>query len=500
MIKTAPSPLRMTALIGFVVSCAVVLIFLWTSFGGSIPFAARGYRMEVAFPEANELATGADVRIAGVNVGKVVGLRPDAADSRTLATLQISQQYAPRPRDTRATLRIKTLLGETYVDLSAGDRSSGMLPDGGRISDSQVAPQVTLDQILSTFDPKTRAAFRTWMEAQATAVIGRGQDINASFAEFPQFVGSANQLLSVLHRQSEALSGLVANTGEFFNAISARRGELSGLITAANSLFQTTARRNVALADVFKALPEFELQSRLTLPALTTFAKRADPVVRALLPIAPQLERTFALTAQLAPQFHSLFDRLGPVVSASERGLPALDRVLGRIPPLLGAFEPFLRNANAMVRYIGMFKRGITGFFGNVADAAQASVGYGGAGGRPFVHFLRASQTLTPAALAFLPHPLGLQRDNAYRAPSAFDQLPSGLSVLNTAECANGNPAPPSAVTPANLAKLIETYVFRTSGRNIAAPRCHPQGPIPGFSTLFPHLSAAPPPSLGARK
>jgi phospholipid/cholesterol/gamma-HCH transport system substrate-binding protein len=497
VIKTAPTPLRLAALIGFVISCAVVLIFLWISFGGSIPFAAKGYRIEVAFPEANELATGADVRIAGVNVGKVVALRPDPADSRTLATLQLSRQYAPRPRDTRATLRIKTLLGETYVDLSAGNPSSGELRDGGRIPDGQVEPQVDLDQILAIFDPKTRAAFRTWMQSQAAAVLGRGEDINASFYEFPQFVSSATRLLSVLNHQSAAVRGLVANTGEFFNAISARRGELSRLITAANNLFQTTAKRNVALADVFKALPEFELQSRLTLPPLTAFAKRADPVVRALLPLAPQLERTFALTEQLAPQFRSLFDRLGPAITASERGLPALDRVLHSIPPLLGAFEPFLRNADPMVRYIGMFKPDLTGFFGNATDAAQASVSESPSGFRPpYVHFLRTSQTLTPSALPFLPRPLGLERDNAYRAPGAFNRLASGLSVLNTAECSNGNPAPPSKVTPANLVKLIEVYVFRTSGRNVPAPPCHAQGPIPGFSTLFPHLTAAPPPSV----
>ena len=499
MIKTAPSPLRIAALLGFVLSCAVVLVLLWISFGGSIPFAARGYRIEVAFPEAGELATGADVRIAGVNVGKVVALRPDAADSRTLATLQFSRQYAPRPRDTRATLRIKTLLGETYVDLSAGKPSSGKLRDGGRVPDGQVEPEVTLDQILSTFDPKTRAAFQTWMQSQAGAVIGRGQDINSSFYELPPFFGSANGLLSALHHQSAAVRGLVANTGEFFNAISARRGELSGLITAANNLFQTTAKRNVALANVFKALPEFELQSRLTLPALTAFAKRADPVVRALLPLAPELERTFALTEQLSPQLRTLFDRLGPIVTASQRGLPALDRILNEIRPLLGAFEPFLRNADPMVRYIGEFKHNVTAFFGNVTDAAQASSGVGRGAGAPFVHFLRTSQTLTPSALAFLSRPLGLERDNAYRSPGAFNNLASGLSVLNPSQCSNGNPAPPASVNPANLVKLIEVYVFRTPGRNVPAPSCRGQGAIPGFSTLFPHLHADPPPSVARR-
>ncbi len=496
MIKTPPSPLRLAALIAFVLSCVLVLTYLWISFGGSIPLAARGYRIEVPFPQANELATGADVRIAGVNVGKVVALRLDPADNRTLATLELSRQYAPVPRDTRATLRIKTLIGETYVELSAGDRAAGPLPDGARLADGQVAPDVALDQILSTFDPATRRAFQTWMQSQAAAVLGRGQDINASFGSLPGFVDSGERLLATLDSQSAAVRGFVANTGTFFDAISRRRGELSGLITAADNLFRTTAQRNQQLADVFRALPSFELQSRLALPALTRFGQQADPVVRALEPIASELTQTFAATARLAPQFRALFERLGPTVTASERGLPALDRILSEIPPLLGAFEPFLRNANPMVRYIGLFKHEITGFFGNVTGASQAN-DHVSPYVNGFFHYLRTSQTLTPQGLAFYPHPIGINRDNAYRAPGAYRQLASGLSVLNPSECANGNPAQPTSAIPSTLVQLIQRYVYRTTGRNAAAPPCRAQGPVPGFSTLFPQLRADPPPGVG---
>jgi phospholipid/cholesterol/gamma-HCH transport system substrate-binding protein len=496
VIKTPPSPLRLSALIGFVLGCVLLLTYLWINFGGSIPYAPRGYRIEVPFPSANELATGADVRIAGVNVGKVVGLTLDPRDSRTLATLQISQQYAPIARDTRATLRIKTLVGETFVALSSGERASGALPDGGRLPDGQVEPDVTLDQILSTFDPKTRQAFQTWMQAQAAAVLGRGRDINAFYGQLPPFFAVSQRMLTALNHQSAGLRGLVANTGEFFNAISARRGELSGLITASNSLFQTTAQRNRQLADVFRALPAFELQSRLALPAFTKFGQNADPVVRALEPIASKLRQTFADTAQLAPQLRGLFERLGPTVTASERGLPAFDRILNEIPPLLGAFEPFLRNGDPMVRYIGLFKPEITGFFGNATDAAQGS-SRSEFGGRN-VHYLRAANTLTPLALGFLPHPLGSDRDNAYRAPGAYNRLASGLSVLNSGECVNGNPAPPSGTTPQSLGQMIQQYVFRTSGSNVAAPPCTAQGPIAGFATSFPQLRVDPPPGVPA--
>ena len=251
----------------------------------SVPFGPSGYRIDVAFPQANELATGADVRIAGVNVGTVVGLTLDKQDSRTLATLQISRQYAPIPRNTRATLRIKTLLGETYVELSDGNPASGQLRDGGRLPDGQVAPDVTLDQILATFDPKTRRAFQTWMQAQAGAVMDRGEDINASFGELPAFIDSAENLTSTLNTQSAAWCAGSSPTPASSSTPSAPDEGSS----QASSRPRTVSSRPRPLAisswrPCSKRCRNFgELQSPLALPAFdSAFGERADPVVRAL--------------------------------------------------------------------------------------------------------------------------------------------------------------------------------------------------------------------------
>ena len=78
-----------------------------------------------------------------------------------------------------------------------------------------------------------------------------------------------------------------------------------------------------------------------------------------------------------------------------------------------------------------------------------------------------------------------------------LSQLASGLPTLDTAQCSNGTPAPPSSTTPATLAQMIQQYVFRTTGRNVAAPACRGQGTIDGYGTQFPHLQADPPPSVG---
>jgi phospholipid/cholesterol/gamma-HCH transport system substrate-binding protein len=69
MIKEAPSPLRIVSMVVFTLSVFGLLMFLWLSFGGSIPLRPEGYRLDVAFPEAATLALEADVLMAGVNIG-----------------------------------------------------------------------------------------------------------------------------------------------------------------------------------------------------------------------------------------------------------------------------------------------------------------------------------------------------------------------------------------------------------------------------------------------
>src|SRR3954468_11087548 len=155
MQKQPPTPARMLVLVGFALSCFALLLFLWASFGGAIPLAPRDYRFTTSFAEATQLATQADVRVSGVTVGHVEAV--DArADGRTGTTIEIASRYAPIPRDTRAILRQKSLLGETYIELTPAPRSRGTLPESGVLPAAQVSPTVELDEIFRAFDTRTR--------------------------------------------------------------------------------------------------------------------------------------------------------------------------------------------------------------------------------------------------------------------------------------------------------------------------------------------------------
>ena len=64
---------------------------------------------------------------------------------------------------------MKTLLGETYVQLNPQAQKGPFLPDNGHLADANVEPTVTLDDILASLDPQTRKYFQVWQQSVAVA-------------------------------------------------------------------------------------------------------------------------------------------------------------------------------------------------------------------------------------------------------------------------------------------------------------------------------------------
>src|SRR5215212_4034243 len=171
--------MRIPTMVLFAMGCFGLALFLWVSFGGNVPLRAKKYELRVSFPEATTLAEAADVRMSGVSIGKVGSKDLDKGANRTRVTLSINRRFAPLPRDTRAILREKTLLGETFVELTPGHPSSGKLADHAILPNGQVEPTVQLDEILRVFDPVTKAAFRDWVQQSAQQIQGTApQDFN----------------------------------------------------------------------------------------------------------------------------------------------------------------------------------------------------------------------------------------------------------------------------------------------------------------------------------
>src|SRR3954463_14012205 len=236
----------------FALSCFGILLFLWISFGGSVPLKANKYELRVSFPEATTLAEQADVRIAGVSVGKVRKKELDKGGNRPGAVLDINTKSAPLPKDTRAILRQKTLLGETFVELTPGHKSAGTLPDHAILPNAQVEPTVELDEILRTFDPRTKAAFQNWVRSSALQIKGTApQDFNDALGNLAGFAQDGADVFHVLDDQHVEVRQLIKNTGVVFAALNERKGQLRGLVGNPQRPFPATAAELLPLATAF---------------------------------------------------------------------------------------------------------------------------------------------------------------------------------------------------------------------------------------------------------
>ena len=524
MQKQAPTIGRLLVMVGFALSCFGLLLFLWLAFGGAIPFASKGYRVTIPFKEAGQLALEADVRISGVSVGKVKSINLNKKLGATDAVVELDDKYAPLPKTARAILRQKTLLGETYIEITPGTPTKSTkqdIPEGGRMAIGNVAQSVELDEIFRALNPRTRRDFQTWMQRQSQSVTGRGQDISDALGNLAPLAEDSTDLLTVLNSQQGAVRRLVSNTGVVFNALGERRGQLSSLITNSNRVFQTTARRDTQLQEIFRILPTFETESQTTLRALTVFGNNANPLVTQLRPAARELSPTFQALQRLAPDLKALFQDLNPLIDASKKGLPAVSTFLNQLKPLLGQLDPWLRQINPALTGLGFYKTELNAFFANTVAATQAiNVPEGDSDIR--LHYLRTSNPANPEILSVYPRRIGSNRPNPYQFPLAFNGLPSGLPVFENRQCGNGVPTVLSAqaitdivggavsgllppgltpaqlgtILPPDLRALIDKFVYGGAAPNaIPAPPCNKQGPFPaqgttcaGTLTDYPHV------------
>jgi phospholipid/cholesterol/gamma-HCH transport system substrate-binding protein len=463
MSKRAPSTTQLAVIAAFALSCFGILLFLWITFGGPTPFKAKPYEIKIPFNEATQLAQQSDVRISGVSVGKVADIVLAPNGEQAMAKVDIDDKYGPIPRGTRAILRTKTLLGETYIELTPGDRNGPKLPDGGTLPQANIAESVQLDEIFRTFDPRTRAAFQAWQQEASVAIAGRGGDLSYAFGELEPAFTQFDRAFRVLDSQRLAVQRLFRNGATSLRALRGREGQLAELIRNSNAVFTTTAARNRDIEALFRAFPTFEDESRLTLDRLRTFALTADPVTRQLIPAARQLSPTLIAFSKLAPQAKGFFEGFGPVITLAQTGFPALRKFFrDEFPVLLRALDPFLRNLNPILTGLGLYKHELTAVMANVAAMANAKLTEENAKGE-HIHYLRAIGPFSPESLAAYPSRLTSNRTSAYPQPLASELLASGLPSFDTRGCSAGAVATLDPKTPEN-----PTFLARTKKKELA--------------------------------
>ena len=144
------------------VAAGLVVVF------GEFRFAS-GSTYHANFTTASRLKTGQDVRIAGVPVGSVTGLKL-APDNTVDVTFDVDKRYQLYT-STRAAIRYENLVGDRFLEITSGPGELRKLPPGGTISKDHTQPALDLDALLGGLRPVLKGLDGNKVNAVSNAVI-----------------------------------------------------------------------------------------------------------------------------------------------------------------------------------------------------------------------------------------------------------------------------------------------------------------------------------------
>jgi virulence factor Mce-like protein len=423
---------------GFVLASLLLTLYVWRSVGGAIPLQPKRYSVTALFDNASQLTKEADIRISGVSIGSVTAVEPHGL--LTEATLSIDSEFAPLPSDVRAILRQKTLLGESFVELTPGSRDAPKLMEGDRIAPGQIAATQPLDRVLGTLDADTRERLRALLSDTSAMLEGRGQDLNAAFGNVALGARHLRALTAILDRQRPAVESLVRDGGRVLQTIGDHEADTRALIRNGHRALEATAASSEQLTATVKAAPGLLRELRLTASSASHTATLAAPLLEELRPVAPLAAPVLRATREVAPQLRVLLEDLEGLLPTARAALPATADVVDAMSPLVDVLEPAGSDVVPVIDYMAAFRNELVATMANVASATNAKSP--ATSGR-MTSYLRTIIPIGEETIVGRSARIGANRFNPYRAPGELAQLASGLTSAGCAHATESSSAPP---------------------------------------------------------
>ena len=336
---------------------AVVLIALATYFAFSKqnPFASP-YELTALFDSSNRLAKRSPVRIAGVDVGKVVKVEP-LEDGSGLAkvTMHIEDEGLPFKKDAELKIRHRLFLeGNYFVDLQPGRPSSPELEDGSTVPANQTASPVQFGQVLTTLQTETREELRTFLREYSLSLKREGAEgfnqaikhwedayrntsqvndatIGQKRGHLKRVLDGQAKVFGALSQDEDALMELVTDLNQTVAAFAAQEDNLRLAIPRLRDVFR---EGRPALASLNEALPEIRGFARDALPG----ARSSSATLDAQIPFMKQARRL------VAPA------ELGGLSRQLRVAVPDLTRLNRRSPRTLAQSRSLGRCQNRVLR------------------------------------------------------------------------------------------------------------------------------------------------------
>lgn len=285
----------------FAVACILGMEFLAVNIGQPNPLSSD-YTVHAVFTDADGVPTAADVRVAGVQVGKVTAVSHDPSNPGfSVVTLQISNANAvPVYSNGFAMVRPKTLLGEKYVDLTVGDRNQGeAIPAGGTLPEARTSKDVENDEIFNAFDAQTRQEQKVVLQELDAATQNRAGDVQAILPQLTQIVQDLSPIAKVYEKDNPQVDNIFVNFNTLMQTLADEHQQLASFLANGNVALGAIAQRDDALIATLKGYSDVANEFNSAM-APTVDAERAS--LQKLAPTFDKLNQMFSLISDPQPE------------------------------------------------------------------------------------------------------------------------------------------------------------------------------------------------------
>lgn len=374
----------------FAIACIGIFGWLFTQAGGDLPGGEQGTKAQALVPTAFQLVQNADVRRAGVTVGKVKDVQNRG--SVGVVSFEVDKDQGPLYRDATVRIRTKTLVGENYVELEPGTPKAGRLASEGTIPLAQAGEAVQLDEILSGLDDDTRKAIQRNLDALGGGFGDRGAQLSRLFATTPVTLKTVRQLSDLLKDQRPQLAKMIDQTGDVLQAFGDRTADVRNLAVQSQRTAAAAATRDAELGATLTQLPDTLRQLRSTSARLGRVSRRSTPVaadLRVAMAALPAVTRRLEASTNAGRE---LFDVLPSVSKQADPMLAKLQDFSGETKDAVPALDELLRQLNPALRYLKPHARDLSTVWANLGSGVDTRDAVGNLGR---VHALVDEETVT---------------------------------------------------------------------------------------------------------
>ncbi|MGH3360673.1 MAG: MCE family protein [Nocardioidaceae bacterium] len=233
----------------------LMLLIVWLTYGVFNKIFTDKVEVSMLAPESGlQLREGGDVKMRGVLVGSVdsIQLAPDG-DGAEVSLNLYPDKVDEIPADVSALIVPKTLFGEKYVDLQAsGSETTETISAGTEIENAQVPAEV--ETLLNDIYPLLRAVkpaeLSSTLNALATALEGRGEEIGENLENLNDYLGKLNTV-------SPKLVDDIVKLGDVSETYADAMPDIGTLLRNSVETGDTIVEKQQQLAEVFSAVSDF---------------------------------------------------------------------------------------------------------------------------------------------------------------------------------------------------------------------------------------------------